>query len=121
MRGFWRTVESVFSVMILMAFVLMLSGVYVDPPQETDLSPVGYEKLRELDIRGDLRGYVSSGDHASISSMISIPGYNHSVDICDQYGSCTGYYPDSDNIMVSTYIVSGDSSYQPREVRLYIW
>jgi hypothetical protein len=120
MKGFWRTVESVFAVVLLMMFLLTIGGVTF-AAEETDLSPLGYEMLRELDLEGGLREKVVSKDYEAIESEIQIPGYNRSVSICGYGGECGGEYPDSQNVMVSTYLVSGYREYQPFEVRLYIW
>lgn len=120
MKGFWRTMESVFAVIILMSFMLSLAGIYIGT-DEPDMSSAGYGMLKELDSRGDLRSYVVSGDYSGLEAKISIPGHKHTVKICDYDGNCVGEYPDSQNIVLSTYIISGDSSYEPYEVRLYIW
>jgi hypothetical protein len=120
MKGFWRTVESVISVILLMSFLLTLGGFH-SISREVDLSSVGYEILEELDGRDDLRVHVASKDYGTLNSKIEIPGHNHSIRICDYSGSCVGQYPDAENIIVSTYIVSGYDKYEPFEVRLYIW
>lgn len=120
MKGFWRTVESAIAVIIMLTFLLTVGGVYI-VSDDTDISPIGYEKLRDLDGMGELRPYAVSWDYESINSRISIPGHNHSISICDQGGVCNGTYPDSGSVAVSTYIISGDYSYEPRELRLYIW
>jgi hypothetical protein len=120
MKGFWRTVESVFAVILLVSFLLTVGGTYFTK-EETDLSSIGYEMLKELDGRGELRPYVVSGDYGTLNSKIEIPGYGHSIKICDYEGSCAGEYPDSNNIIVSTYLISGHENYEPFEVRLHIW
>ena len=120
MKGVWRTVESVFAVVILVSFLLSAGSVYFKG-DETDIGRTGYEMLKELDARGELRAHAAGNDHEAINSKIEIPGYNHSVSICDYGGKCTGEYPDSSNIVVSTYLISGYGEYGPEEVRLYIW
>ncbi len=120
MKGFWRTVESVLAVILLMGFLLSIGSPYFTAPADTDLSSVGYEKLKDLDSRDELRSYVAGGDYATLNSKIDIPGYNHSVGICDYGGVCIGEYPDSENVMVSSYVISGHDKYEPYEVWLYI-
>lgn len=121
MKGFWRTVESVFAVILLMGFLLTVGSPYFVTPADTDLSSIGYELLKELDNRDELRVYVASEDNETLNSKIEIPGYNHSIGICDYGGNCVGGYPDSENVIVSTYVISGYDGYDPSEVRLYIW
>ncbi len=120
MKGFWRTVESVFAAIILVSFLLIVGNVYLITG-ETDPSSIGYEILKELDNRDELRSYVVSGDYETLNSKIEIPGHSHSIKICDYGGNCVGEYPDSNNIAVSTYVISGDDEYEPFEVRLYIY
>jgi hypothetical protein len=121
MKGFWRLVESVIAVVILMFFVLSLSIQYMRFPEESEVRSKGYEVLRDLDRSGKLRPYVISKDFETLNSNIEIPNYNHSIRICDSGGSCVGNYPDVSNVWVSTYIISGKNTYEPREVRLYLW
>jgi len=121
MKGFWRTVESVFAVIILMSFLLTLGGVHFTAMTETDMSIVGYEALRELDNMDDLRQHAASGDNETIISKIDIPGYSHTVMICGHSGSCVGTYPDARDVIASNYIISGNEGYEPYEIRLYLW
>jgi hypothetical protein len=121
MKGFWRTVESVAAVILVMSFLLILGATYFSVNIEKDMSSVGYESLRELDRSGQLRADAVSGDYDSIESGIEIRGFNHSVEICGYEGNCTGDYPDAGNVIVSSYIISGQDSYRPMEIRLYMW
>ncbi|MCK5020458.1 MAG: hypothetical protein KAS32_25705 [Candidatus Peribacteraceae bacterium] len=121
MKGFWRTVESVFAIIMLMSFLLLVGSTYFIATAETDLSFVGYEALKELDTRGELRQYAVTGDGDSINSKISMRGFNHSISICRYGGTCTGQYPDAEDVIVSNYIISGHNSYDPLVVRLYAW
>lgn len=121
MKGFWRTMESVLSVMLLMGFLLFLGGSYLTRAGETDMSPVGYGVLKELDTSGNLRSYAASGDYSSINSKIDIPGYNHSVEICDYSGDCVGEYPEWESVIASNYLISGYNDYEPFMIKLYMW
>lgn len=120
-KGFLRTMESVTAIVIIMSFLLFLGSSYYSASTEIDASAAGYDALRELDSRGELRPYALSGDGDSIRSGIEIRGYNHSVGLCDQSGNCTGEYPDAEDIAVSGYIIAGDGQYSPMEVRIYMW
>ncbi len=121
MRGFWRTLESVLAVILLMGFLLAAGSVYFSKTEDVNLGSLGYEILKELDNRGELRAYAVSGDYESLNGKIKLPGYNHSVMICCQGETCRGQYPDSENVAASVYIISGCDGYKPCEVRLFIW
>ena len=100
-----------------MLFVLLLSSNYVSVYE--DLSPRGYNILADLDNQNELRNRAVSGDWEGINSLVNIPGYNHSIEICST--SCTGYMPEEENVWSSVYIIGGDDVYEPYEIKLYIW
>lgn len=120
-KGFWRMFESIVAVSILMVFVLSLSIQYVREPAEPIMKIRGYEILENMDKNDKLRGYVMSGDPNGLNNAIVLGGYNHSIEICDYSGTCNGTYPDAENIWLSVYYVAGENTYDPREVKLYIW
>jgi len=119
-KGFWRTFESVLAVIILLFFVITLGIRYSFPPPEVDLSERGYDILRSLDNRGELRPYVVNNQTGVLESKIRIRGYNHTIQICN-WGGCFGSRPPAQNVWVSTYIISGESAYDPYEVKLFMW
>jgi hypothetical protein len=125
MKGFWRTVESAMSVMIIMGFLVAAGGVYFATTGGSEPSPSGREKLIELDGRGELRPPAADKDYSAIESMIDVPGYSHSVMICDFGGSCWGNSSlppaSAANVLVSSYLIAGNDSYSPLEIRLYMW
>lgn len=120
-KGFWRTFESVFAVVIMVFFLLALGINYTSPPPGADLSGTGYEILKDLDNRGELRSYVVNNQTDNLESRIRIEGYNHTVQICDLGGECYGNEPEGLNVWVSTYIISGENAYDPHEIRLFMW
>ena len=125
MKGFWRMMESVLAVLIIMIFLTTAGGVYFSAAGTNAPSSQGYEKLKELDYRNELRPLATAKDYAAINSSIDVPGYSHSVRICDFGGNCWGNYAGSQvasgNVVVSSYIISGYDSYGPLEIRLYMW
>ena len=121
MKGFWRTIESVIAVIMIMSFLLLVGRSYFSSTAETNLSFVGYETLKELDIRGELRPYAIAGNSDAINSKISMRGFAHSISICRYGGTCIGQYPEAEDVIVSNYIISGYESYDPLVVRLYTW
>ncbi len=119
-KGFWRTFESVLAVIILLFFVVTLGVRYSFPPPEVGLSERGYEILRSLDNRGELRPYVVGNQTEVLESKIRIQGYNHTIQICNWAG-CSGDRPPTQNVWVSTYIISGENVYDPYEIKLFMW
>jgi hypothetical protein len=120
-KGFWRTFESVFAVIILVFFLLTLGMNYAPAPPEAGLSGMGYDILKGLDSMDELRHYAVNNQSGAIESMIRIEGYDHAVQICDFQGACYGNEPEGTNVWVSAYIISGESAYEPCEVRLFVW
>ncbi len=119
MRGYVFMLEAVFAGLVLIGFLLYLAQGYarVGTVPEHDFSGI----LPALDQEGLLRGHVFSGDVQGLQDEITLPGFQHSVQICAPAGACTGQVPDADNVWVSAHFLAGDDSYQPREVNLYVW
>ena len=119
-KGMWRMVESVFAVLLILLFLAAAGSVYFTAPDENGLAAAGYQLLKEMDSMGVLRPYAAAGDYAAINAGVQMPAYNHSVQICNLGGACSGEYPASDNIVVSSYVIAGSETYAPLEVRLYV-
>ena len=117
MRGFVYMLESVFAGLILVGFMLYLAGGHSQGAAEQDFSSV----LPELEQQGILRPLAYSGDLQGIEDAISLPGFSHSVRVCDATGSCTGQLPSGTTVRVCSIILAGESSLEPREVKLYAW
>ena len=122
MKGFWRIIESAIAVMIILGFLATAGSVYLAKNNSMEgVGAKGYEALKSLDQRGVLRPNATAGNSEAINSLISFPGYNHSIVLCPYNGNCSGSYEISPNVAVSRYIISGHENYAPVEVRLYIW
>ncbi|MEM5871374.1 MAG: hypothetical protein QW051_00710 [Candidatus Aenigmatarchaeota archaeon] len=123
MKGFWRTLESVFSILLILSFLLIVTN-SIRTQIKTYSEPVsiGYEILKQLDSEDLLRPLAINGEYEKINEKIILEGFNHSIVICDERGECIGTYnKNANNIFVSTYIISGDENYKPLEIRLYMW
>lgn len=121
MDGFWYTVEVLIAISVLVFFLIAIGGNILSS-QEVDLSIRGYELLKGLDEQGILREYVESGDPEGLNSRVALPGFSHSVQICDTSGVCAGVRPQiSGSVFVSNYLVAGETSYSPHNVILYIY
>ncbi len=123
MRGFWKTMESVFAVMLIMGFLVTAGGVYTSGGDDAP-APAGRAILKALDDAGELRPLADAKNYSAINSMVNAPGFGHSVRICDFSGSCWGNYTAANatgNVAASSYMIAGYGSYEPLEIRLYMW
>ena len=111
--------ESVLAGLLLVGFMLFLAHGQ-NTSGSDDIEGFGW-MLPELDHKGLLRGYVYSGDLSGLEDEIVIYGFEDSIQVCRPGGSCSGTIPNEDNVWVSSYFLSGDTSFQAREVRLYAW
>ncbi len=121
MRGFWHIVESFMAITIIITFVMIISGglIKVQTPEETEIK--AYKILKNLDEKGVLRSYAVNNDYSGLNSQIELYNYNHSIEICQSVGNCVGDKPNTENVWVGTYIISGDYIYEPRIIKLYLY
>lgn len=121
MRGYIYMLEVMFAGIILIVFLFGIASTY-NKASSSDIGLRFSEVLTELDSMGILRELVYSNNYSGIESEIDILGFGDSVEICNSIGYCDGNRPElNDNVWVSSYFFSGDESYSPREVRLYVW
>jgi len=121
MKGVWFTMESAIACIIIGIFLLTVTGGYIVDSRPVDVSAITFDSLHGLDDRGILRGYATSLDYDGLNSEILIAGYNHSVNICDSVGTCTGPTASGNQVWVGSYFIAGDSNYHPLEVKLFVW
>ena len=121
MKGIWYMLEALLAGIILITFLVTLKAVYLSMTPQEEASTEAYITLKELDENGLLRDYAVANDYNSLNNEISLYYYNHSVEICNSQGSCFGEKPESENVWVGSYIISGSSGFAPRTVKLYLW
>jgi hypothetical protein len=121
MRGVWYIIESVIASIVIVGFIVAISAVYITKPYPADMGAKAFDMLEGMDNRGVLRNYTETLNLTGINAEIPVYSYNRSSQICDYAGSCSGTQPDAKNVWSGAYIVAGLSTYQPREVRLYLW
>ncbi|MCH7850561.1 MAG: hypothetical protein IH845_02865 [Nanoarchaeota archaeon] len=135
-RGFMRILEATIGV-LLVTSVLLVVYVNQQPPQF--LSSVDYifnlqkQILLDISSRSDLRGYVLSGDNASLDSYLDIKipdAYRYSLITCNlnETGTCKLSTSDvvatrSKDVFVEEIIIAADfeTGYSPKKVRFFIW
>jgi hypothetical protein len=121
MKGIWFTMESAIACMIIGIFLIAIVGGSAVESGQPDMAEVANDMLKGLDDSDVLRGNAAALDFGAINSNIELPGYNHTVNICDQAGTCVGPQPDASDIWVGSYFIAGKSVYQPLEIKLFVW
>ncbi len=111
--------EAVIAGVIIFGFLAVIGQTYMSPSRE-DVALQAYQSLKSLDEQGALRPAAASWDWGSLNGQVRIYGRNHTVEICSP-SECQGGTPDGTNVWVGSYLISGDGSYQPRLVKLYLW
>jgi len=117
MKGFGKTIESVFAVIILISFLLSIRTFYVFKKEQAGYN--FYLKLEEADRLKELRKYVYEKDIKGIKNLLDIKGINYTIMICNQT-HCYGNIPSASNIFTYSYFISGYERYEPYEVKLII-
>lgn len=122
MRGFWYMVEAILAGIIILGFLIAISGRYIATSGAEDIALKGYEILKGLDDQGLLRNYTIAEDFSGLDSRIQFFSYNHTIQICREDGSCVGSTPTAADRYVATYLVAGNGTlFKPYEVRLYLF
>ena len=119
MKGAWFMIESIIAGIILISFLAFLAQHNFSFPEE-DLTSVAYQTLEGLNRQGILKPNAEAGNFNAINNNIRYFSYNHSVQICT-LESCSGSRPSSGNVWVGSYILAGNSVYNPLEVKLYFY
>jgi hypothetical protein len=122
MKGQWKTLESVLAGIVLLLFLAGITSTSFQAPSDAPVR--GHGALQALLEKGTLRTYAPDMDYASIDAAAGqtgyLAGYNHSVSVCNAT-SCAGAVPDGDQVWASSMLISGDDSYVPTEVILYVF
>jgi len=121
MKGYWHLVDAIMASLILVGFMVVVARPVIFVPGPENMNDIAYGLLEGLDDQGYLRPYAASHDYSGLNSRVAFYSHNHSVQICDYGGSCYGSSPPESNVWVATYLVAGDSVYQPMTVRLFLW
>lgn len=120
-KGFEKTLEAAIAiVLILVSMVFLFTGEEVTEPQ---MSVTGYECLKNLDNQGLLRYYAANdlGDSLNADLKACIPPLlNYTVKICAT-STCNTLLPINKTVFLSTYLIAGDNSFNPRLVDLWVW
>lgn len=120
-KGFEKTLEAAIAiVLILVSIVFLFTSKEITEPQ---MSATGYECLKNLDNRGLLRYYAANdlGDRLDADLKTCIPPLlNYTTKIC-AISTCNTMLPINKTVFLSTYLIAGDNSFNPRLVGLWVW
>ncbi len=120
-KGFEKTLEAAIAiVLILVSIVFLFTGKEITEPQ---MSATGYECLKNLDNQGVLRYYAANGlgDRLDADLKACIPPLlNYTTKICAT-STCNTVLPLNKTVFLSTYLIAGDNSFNPRLVGLWVW
>ena len=118
-----KTIESLMAGMMILLFVAALSANSLQAPSRAPAQ--GQRALSALQEKGVLAPLAAAMDYAAINDELGstsyLKGYNHTVEICSPGGQCAGYAPKGSDVWVSGILVAGYASYQPMEVRVYVF
>lgn len=120
MKGFARTLEAVISVILIYTFLVILTAPESTEAAPEDLTGMAYELLGSLDSTS-LRAYASEDNFTAINDSIEFDAKNHTINVCNPDGDCTGPEPDADEIWSAFKLVAGNGEYEPKLVKLYLY
>ena len=122
MKAMVHILEFLIAVIVMISFLFMLSyqsNNLVSSPENID--EIAYDTLKGLDDQGVLRSSAVAGDYATINNKVILYNYRHDIEICDYENNCVGSRSNATNVWVGTYVISGDYTYSPHTIRLYVW
>jgi len=125
MKGIIQSLEAVISIlMVLTFFAVFFMAREPFPEFETvNWKMKGINSLKALDETNRLREYVLADNILSINRSLQdlLPSnMNFDVRICD--ASCVNPNISAEKVVTVSYLIAGNvSSFEPREIVLYMW
>jgi hypothetical protein len=113
-------VEAIIAGIIIMGFLVIVMTTNISAPEE-DLTLRAYEILKGTDDKGSLKPLAAGYDLAGINDEVDITPYSHTVQVCNSEGVCQGARPSGKNVWVGSYLIAGNNTFQPLEIKLYIY
>ena len=121
MKGFIKTLEAGIAIVLMLVSIVFLFT--QREAHKTQMSDAGYNCLRNLDNNGTLRYYSENNLEAELTSDLRgciPPLFNYSVKICTS-SSCISQLPFNKEIFLSSYLIAGESSFEPALINLWVW
>ncbi len=120
-KGFEKTLEAAIAiVLILVSMVFIFAGEEIREPQ---ISATGYECLKNLEDQGLLRYYAVNNLEDSLNTSLKTcipPLLNYTAKICAT-SQCSAVLPVNRTIFLSSYLIAGYDSFNPKLVNLWVW
>ncbi|MBN2202624.1 MAG: hypothetical protein JW700_00335 [Candidatus Aenigmarchaeota archaeon] len=120
MKATMYTVEAVMGTLILLIGVISIFP--IEQSSEFVFSDHGYNCLKQLDASGDLRYYAYNSMNSELNTSLyeCLPKTsNYTFKVCSS-SPCTENLPDG-NIVLSSYVMRGYLTYEPRIINLWVW
>lgn len=122
MKGTWKTLESIIAGVIILLFVAGLGATRIQYPSQEPVH--GSKALQAIYEDGSLHKPAADLNCSHVETLIRntgyVSGYETTVRICSYNGTCCGLLPADENIYATTVILTGENSFSPYEVILYI-
>ena len=121
MKATVHTIEAVIGTLILMVGVMSIYP--VTESRDFYFSEEGYDCMKYLDDAGLLRNYVynSMMDELNSSLRDCLPQVaRYEFKVCPT-PDCITTLPSDKSVFLSSYILSGEESYDPRIVNIWMW
>ncbi|MCD6092604.1 MAG: hypothetical protein J7J38_01115 [Candidatus Aenigmarchaeota archaeon] len=125
-KGYLYTLEVLLAASMIFAAIIFTFR-YAPIKPQTEMSIIkqqGFDALKYIDEKGDLRKYVSLDDETGIENDLSdilIKSIKFEIDICDNVCDQRNVPTNQPIIIVDYYISGYDSDYGYNKVRLYMW
>jgi hypothetical protein len=121
MKGYVKTLEAGIAIVLILASIIFLF------PEQTKKEPqipdTGYDCLRYLDQKGLLSYYAENNLELELNSELREcipPILEYKAKICT-ITDCDAILPTYKTIFLSSYLIAGESSFNPTLINLWIW
>ncbi|OGI11726.1 hypothetical protein A3K64_00335 [Candidatus Micrarchaeota archaeon RBG_16_36_9] len=121
MKGFIKTVEAGIAIVLMLVSIVFLF--VQNKPYEPQIADLGYNCLKNMDDDGTLRYYAENNLESNIISDLRYcipPLFDYKVKVCTT-SHCISELQTDKTIFLSSYIIAGSDSFNPRLVNLWIW
>ena len=119
MKGFIQTLEQVLGTVLVLTVLITL---FNPQPPSSNLSSIGFNCLKDLDNKGLLRSYAANNLITDFNSSLQqcLTAFNYEFKICSST-VCNTTLPANKDVFLSSYFVSGYTTYQPTLINLWVW
>ncbi len=120
MRGFIYMLEAVIAGLVLVGGMMAVSVQTFAAPPQKDYQSIAIAFLRGLDEQGRLRNLTVAKNVSALAAEFLYPSHNLTIQICDHTLSCTGSIPAGRNVYAGSYLIAGDTHFNPYMITVYL-